>query len=128
MPTHSLIIPPEMEGRSIRSVALHAIGMSSGQFKRAKFQGNLMLDGVRMTADVRVKAGQQLELHVPDIAGSKPETLDIPLHIVYEDEYLYVIDKPAPLPLRPAPGGIPPRWKMRCTPSLAVLIRLCTGR
>ena len=102
MPTHSLIIPPEMEGRSIRSVALHAIGMSSGQFKRAEFQGNLMLDGVRVTADVRVKAGQQLELHVPDIAGSKPETLDIPLHIVYEDEYLYVIDKPAPLPSAPS--------------------------
>ncbi|MBR6571015.1 MAG: RluA family pseudouridine synthase [Clostridia bacterium] len=91
-----------MEGRSIRSVALHAIGMSSGQFKRAKFQGQLLLDGVRVTADVRVKAGQQLELYVPDIAGSKPQTLDIPLHIVYEDEYLYVIDKTAPLPSAPS--------------------------
>lgn len=54
MPTHSLIIPPEMEGRSIRSVALHAIGMSSGQFKRAKFQGSITLDGARVMVDVRV--------------------------------------------------------------------------
>jgi len=102
MPVHSLLILPEMEGRSIRSIALGAIGMSSGQFKRAKFQGQILLDGIRVTADVRVRAGQQLTLHVPDIEGSHPEALHIPLHIVYEDDFLLVIDKPAPLPSAPS--------------------------
>ena len=98
MPGHQVLITPEMEGRSIRSVALNALGMSSGQFKRAKFQGEIQLDGERVTADVRVKAGQTLRLFVPEVENTLPKAVDIPLNIVYEDEYLWVIDKPAPLP------------------------------
>ena len=58
MSTHTLMIAPEMEGKSIRVIALKWIGMSSGAFKRAKFQGSILLDGERVTADVRVKAGR----------------------------------------------------------------------
>ena len=103
MPAHALIIRPEMEGKSIRSIALGHIGMSSSQFKRAKFQGEITLDGVRVTVDVRVKAGQTLRLFVPEAPGSRPEALNIPLKVVYEDEYLWVIDKPAPMPSAPSP-------------------------
>ena len=98
MPSHQVVITPEMEGRSIRSVALGALGMSSGQFKRAKFQGEMRLDGERVTADVRVKAGQTLWLFVPEVENTLPKAADIPLNIVYEDEHLWIIDKPAPLP------------------------------
>jgi len=102
MPTHTLIIRPEMEGKSIRSIALSAIGMSSGQFKRAKFQGIITLDGARVTADVRVKAGQTLALFVPEVSNSQPKAMNIPLSIVYEDESFWVIDKPAPMPSAPS--------------------------
>ena len=102
MPTHTLMIRPEMEGRSIRAIALGEIGMSSGQFKRAKFQGSILLDGQRVTADVRVRAGQQLSLFVPEKALEKPKALDMPVEIVYEDESLWVINKPAPLPSAPS--------------------------
>ena len=102
MPTHSLVIQPEMEGKSIRSIALSRIGMSSGQFKRAKFQGSILLDGERVTADVRVKAGQTLALVVPEVTNSQPKAMRIPLSIVYEDEFFWVIDKPAPMPSAPS--------------------------
>jgi len=102
MPTHTLMIQPEMEGKSIRSIALSHIGMSSGQFKRAKFQGSILLNGQRVTADVRVKAGQTLELVVPEVANSQPKALEIPLSIVYEDDCFWVIDKPAPMPSAPS--------------------------
>jgi len=102
MPTHTVIIQPDMEGKSIRSIALNAAKMSSGQFKRAKFQGSILLDGQRVTADVRVKAGQTLELFVPEVTNSQPKALHIPLSIVYEDESLWVIDKPAPMPSAPS--------------------------
>lgn len=102
MPAHTVVIQPGMEGKSIRSIALSHIGMSSGQFKRAKFQGSITLDGERVTADVRVKAGQTLELSVPEIANSQPKALQIPLKIVYEDESFWVIDKPAPMPSAPS--------------------------
>lgn len=102
MPTHTVVIQPEMEGRSIRSIALNAAQMSSGQFKRAKFQGSITLDGQRVTADVRVKAGQMLALFVPEVSGSQPRALQMPLSIVYEDDFFWVIDKPAPLPSAPS--------------------------
>ena len=102
MPTHSLVIQPEMEEKSIRSIALSRIGMSSGQFKRAKFQGSILLDGERVTADVRVKAGQTLALFVPEVTNSQPKAMRIPLSIVYEDEFFWVIDKPAPMPSAPS--------------------------
>ena len=102
MPTHSLVIQPEMEGKSIRSIALSRIGMSGGQFKRAKFQGSILLDGERVTADVRVKAGQTLALFVPEVTNSQPKAMRIPLSIVYEDEFFWVIDKPAPMPSAPS--------------------------
>lgn len=102
MPTHLLTITPEMENRSIRSIALSSIGMSSGQFKRAKFQGQITLDGHRVTADVRVKAGQTLALFVPEVINSRPEALNIPLNVVYEDDSFQVIDKPAPMPSAPS--------------------------
>ncbi len=98
MPEHSLVIAPEMEGKSIRSIALGCIGMSSGQFKRAKFQGSITLDGQRVTADARVHAGQTLALFVPEVTNTQPAACDLPLPIIYEDESLWVIDKPAPLP------------------------------
>ena len=102
MPTHTLLITPEMEGRSIRSIALSFVGMSSGQFKRAKFQGSITLDGERVTADVRAKAGQTLCLFVPENAGTQPKAMDIPLSVVYEDQWFWVIDKPAPMPSAPS--------------------------
>ena len=102
MPTHSLVIQPEMEGKSIRSIALSRIGMSSVQFKRAKFQGSILLDGERVTADVRVKAGQTLALFVPEVTNSQPKAMRIPLSIVYEDEFFWVFDKPAPMPSAPS--------------------------
>ena len=102
MPTHTVVIEPEMEGRSIRSIALSALGISSGQFKRAKFQGSITLDGDRVTADVRVKAGQTLTLFVPEKANTQPKALDIPLSMIYEDESFWVIDKPAPMPSAPS--------------------------
>ena len=102
MPTHTVVIQPEMEGRSIRSIALNAAQMSSGQFKRAKFQGSITLDGERVTADVRVRAGQTLVLFVPEVSNSQPKAVQMPLSIVYEDEYFWVIDKPAPMPSAPS--------------------------
>lgn len=102
MPTHTVIIRPEMEGKSIRSIALNNAKMSSGQFKRAKFQGSILLNGERVTADARVKAGQILELLVPEVTNSQPKAVHIPLSIVYEDQSLWVIDKPAPMPSAPS--------------------------
>ncbi|MDD6144080.1 MAG: RluA family pseudouridine synthase [bacterium] len=98
MPEYRLVIPPEMDGMKVRHAALQGLHMSSSQYKRAKFQGSITLDDQPAMADAIVHAGQTLCVSVPEKEAQKPEAVDIPLHIVYEDEYLWVIDKPAPLP------------------------------
>ena len=57
MPRYELIIPPALDGRTVRQAAMGGLRLSSGQFKRAKFHGALMVDGSPVLADRRVHAG-----------------------------------------------------------------------
>ncbi len=98
MPRYELIIPPALEGRTVRQAAMGGLRLSSGQFKRAKFHGALMVDGVPVLADRRVRAGDHLLIDVPEAVAPPPEPFQIPLRVPYEDAHFWMIDKPAPLP------------------------------
>jgi 23S rRNA pseudouridine1911/1915/1917 synthase len=56
-------------------------------------------------ASQRVKSGQAFAVAIPPDAPAEPEPQDIPLTVVYEDDDLIVIDKPAGLVVHPAPGN-----------------------
>lgn len=69
-------------------------------------RGLVTVDGTIVTKPAtRVKTGQELHISIPPVepAETKPEKL--PLTIVYEDDWLLVIDKPAGLVVHPAPGN-----------------------
>lgn len=78
--------------------------VSSHQLARAKVLDGLKLDGVSVHADVRVKPGQTVSVTLFD---DEPEFVvaqeNAPVNIVYEDEDIYVIDKPAPLATQSSP-------------------------
>ena len=63
--------------------------------------------GVETITDpsVAVKQGQVFEILVPPPIADTPLPQDIPLDIVFEDEHLIVINKPAGLTVHPAPGN-----------------------
>lgn len=94
----TVIITTEDEGKAVRGVALQTLQMSSAQFKRAKFQGVLLLDGEPVRADRRVGAGQTLVIRVPDAFAAPVAPSRLKLSVAYEDEDLLIVDKPAPLP------------------------------
>ncbi len=52
----------------------------------------------------RVKSGELLQVDVPPPEPAEPEGENIPLSIMYEDDELIVIDKPAGLVVHPAAG------------------------
>ena len=52
----------------------------------------------------RVKPGEAFELTLADPRPAVPTPQAIPLDVVYEDEHLLVLDKPAGLVVHPAPG------------------------
>ena len=56
-------------------------------------------------ANRRVKPGETYEVFIPPPSPAEPEAQAIPLTIVYEDDDLIVIDKPAGLVVHPAAGN-----------------------
>ena len=82
------------------------------EFSRAHLQGlvadgRVQVDGkVSSTSSAKVKAGMRVQVELVRPAHElafKPET--IPLNIVYEDEHVLVVDKPAGLVVHPAAGN-----------------------
>ncbi len=54
---------------------------------------------------LRVKPGQVFSLEIPPAAPAQPQGQAIALNVVYEDDDLIVIDKPAGMVVHPAPGN-----------------------
>jgi 23S rRNA pseudouridine1911/1915/1917 synthase len=63
-----------------------------------------MVDGRREKAAYRLRAGEQVSVTVPPPPGRDVVPEAIPLRVVYEDEWLMVVDKPAGMVVHPAPG------------------------
>jgi 23S rRNA pseudouridine1911/1915/1917 synthase len=61
-------------------------------------------DGVITDGSSRVKPGQSYAVHLPEPRPATPQGEESPLDVVFEDEHLLVLDKPAGLVVHPAPG------------------------
>ena len=53
----------------------------------------------------KVRGGERFTLTIPEPTALHNEAQDIPLHIVFEDQHLLVVDKPAGLVVHPAAGN-----------------------
>ena len=61
-------------------------------------------DAVITEGSSRVKPGQSYALRLPEPRPAMPQPEARPLDVVFEDEHLLVLDKPAGLVVHPAPG------------------------
>jgi 23S rRNA pseudouridine1911/1915/1917 synthase len=66
--------------------------------------GSVHVDGARAKRAHAVKPGEEVSIEVPEPRAIPLAPEDIPLSILYEDEQLLAIDKPAGLVVHPAPG------------------------
>jgi 23S rRNA pseudouridine1911/1915/1917 synthase len=81
------------------------LGLSRTQAARLVADRAVSVEGKWARASRLLTRGQQVTVEIPD--HEPPRTLQpahIPLTIVYEDEHLAVLDKPAGLVVHPAPG------------------------
>lgn len=95
-------------GRTVKSLALREMGLSRGLFSSLKFRGGITLDGVPVHADKRPAPGQTLCARWEEDGGAfLPPPAAADFSIVYQDEWYFVLDKPAPLPTLSSPrqGG-----------------------
>lgn len=67
--------------------------------------GQVTVDGqLARDAKAKVRTGQTVAIDVPEAAPAEPEGENIPLNIVFEDDHLVVVDKPAGLVVHPSAG------------------------
>jgi 23S rRNA pseudouridine1911/1915/1917 synthase len=67
--------------------------------------GAVLVDGVRQKASFKAEDGNDVVVELPDSPARTVEGEDIPLSIVFEDDELLVVDKPAGMVVHPAPGN-----------------------
>ncbi len=67
--------------------------------------GDVALNGERAEPKKRLGTGDQVEWRLPEAEDAKPQPQNIPLNILFEDEHLVVIDKPAGLVVHPGAGN-----------------------
>ena len=80
-------------------------GLSRSRLKALILEGRVAAGGATIEEPAtRVKPGQTFAIIVPEPSPASPEAQPLPLAIVYEDDDLIVLDKPAGLVVHPAPG------------------------
>ncbi|HSG34213.1 MAG TPA: RluA family pseudouridine synthase [Sphingomonadaceae bacterium] len=92
-------------GRLDKALA-EASGLSRERVKALLGEGRVMLGGKPAASpSAKAEAGAGFSIEVPPAALAEAQPQDIPLTIVFEDEHLIVIDKPAGLVVHPAAGN-----------------------
>ncbi len=105
MSTVVRVLVPESgsSGRADRFVA-DASGISRAQVQRLISDGRVTRDGVLMRARDVLAPGAVVELDVPDPVAATAAPEHIPLEVIYQDDDLLIVDKPAGLVTHPSPG------------------------
>jgi 23S rRNA pseudouridine1911/1915/1917 synthase len=97
-------VPAGADGSRADRYMADAAGLSRSFVQRLIADGRLTSDGERLRARDPVRPGQILELDVPEAAPDELVPEDIPLDVVYRDDDVIVVDKPAGLVTHPSPG------------------------
>lgn len=101
----AVVAPSEAGERLDKALAARWPELSRARLQALIEQGALTHDGAPVKdGAAKVQAGLY-RLAVPAPVAAEPEPEDIPLTVLYEDEHLIVIDKPAGMAAHPAPGS-----------------------
>jgi 23S rRNA pseudouridine1911/1915/1917 synthase len=79
--------------------------LSRSRIQQLIEQGHVQInDQVCISKKIHLKTGDRITLEIPAIQPLQIQAADIPLDILYEDDELIILNKPAGLVVHPAPG------------------------
>lgn len=87
-----------------RYVATELPDLSRTYLQQLIAEGRLLVDGQKRRAAFKMTPGQVVTITLPLTKEFELEPQDIPLDILYEDDDILVINKPAGMVVHPAPG------------------------
>ncbi|WP_417726067.1 RluA family pseudouridine synthase [Roseovarius sp.] len=98
--------PPQRLDKALSRDVPEAATLSRTRLARLLEEGAVRVNGtVAREAKARVNAGDLIEILVPEARESHISAEAIALEVVYEDDDLIVINKPAGMVVHPAPGS-----------------------
>jgi 23S rRNA pseudouridine1911/1915/1917 synthase len=104
--TQTLVVPSEAEGARLDMFLAHRLPQYSRTLlARSVNAGRVTIDGETARSSYRVRAGQRVDINLPDVRRNAPEPEEIPLDVLFEDEFLIVLNKPAGRVVHPAKGN-----------------------
>ena len=104
-PIHLLTVEPEQDGARLDNfLTTYLPDQSRSHIQRLIKDGHVTGPAGALRPSTAVRAGQVYTVDIPPPAAAIPEPEAIPLRIVYEDEHLVVLDKPAGMVVHPGAG------------------------
>ncbi|SKA83143.1 23S rRNA pseudouridine1911/1915/1917 synthase [Thiothrix eikelboomii] len=100
------IVPPEMAQQRLDQV----VASLCPQYSRSQLQkwiksGQVLVDNKPLKPKERLTGGEQIIIHAIQEVQTRSEAEAIPLDIVYEDQAILVLNKPADLVVHPGAGN-----------------------
>lgn len=101
-----LYIDAERAGKTVFDVLRRELGFSNRLLARLKQdERGILADGERVTVRYPLRQGQRLTLAVEDRSRSDAVLpVDLPISVLYEDEFLWGVNKPPDMPTHPSHG------------------------
>ena len=103
-------IPAEYDGRLLRSYLKLTLGLSTAVLSKLKnHEQGIMVNGQRVTVRYILREGDVLELKdrdSPETATEHVIPCKLPLDVLYEDDHVIALNKPANMPTHPSHGHL----------------------
>jgi 23S rRNA pseudouridine1911/1915/1917 synthase len=103
MENHELTAPADAPRLDV--FVAQALDLSRNQAATLIAEGRVLVDGRRERASYRANQGESIRVAIPPPAGREVLPENIPLSVVFEDDDVLVVDKPAGMVVHPAPGN-----------------------
>lgn len=92
-------------GKRLDAVAAEAADITRSAAARLIEEGAILVGGKAQPKKYSVRSGDEIEITLPECKECEALPEDIPLDVVYEDDYIIVINKPKGMVVHPAPGN-----------------------
>ena len=100
-----LAVGEEQVGSRLDACIAALCELSRSAASRLAEQGRVMVNGRVAEKKQTVRAGDRIEIDLPEVQPSEALPEDLPLNVVYEDDDLLVVSKPQGMVVHPAPGN-----------------------
>jgi 23S rRNA pseudouridine1911/1915/1917 synthase len=103
--TETFVVPPELSGKRADIALSHFLpGLTRSRIKRLMEKGLVMVGGEPVKPSRKLESGEVVGVTIPAPEPLEVVPENIPLHILYEDDCITVVDKPPGMAVHPGAG------------------------